>query len=367
MSERHDPVVTVIIPVRNEAAYIQQTLAQIHDQTYPKPLTEVIVADGMSTDDTRAIVARFAAEHPELDLKVLSNPKCLSSAGRNLAIAHGRGEYFLLIDGHVFIPRRDLIRTAVELACQHGARVLGRPQPLSPPGIDPFQRAVAVARTSWLAHSQESHIYSETEDWVSPLSVATMYHASVFAEVGMFDEQFDAAEDVELNYRLERQGIRCFTSPRLAVHYYPRRSLPELFRQMVRYGRGRAAFIRKHPERFRLELLAPAAVVLAAPLGVVLGTVSVWALAAFAALGGLYAGALMIESLRLNRRHGSRFFGKVPCIIATIHAGLGVGLISGALRALTPAVSGGAPAGGAPPTRDETQTGTSRYSARAKE
>lgn len=367
MSDRPDPVVTVIVPVRNEAAYIEQTLAQIRDQTYPKPLTEVIVADGMSTDDTRAIVTRFAAEHPELDLKVLSNPKRLSSAGRNLAIAHGRGEYFLLIDGHVFIPRRDLIRTAVDLARRHGARVLGRPQPLSPPGIDRFQRAVAVARTSWLAHSQESHIYSGTEGWVSPLSVATMYHASVFAEVGMFDEQFDAAEDVELNYRLERRGIRCFTSPRLAVYYYPRRSLPELFRQMLRYGRGRAAFIRKHPERFRVELLAPVALVLAGPIGLALGAMSVWALVALAALGGLYAGVLAIESLRVNRRHGCRFFGQVPCIIATIHAGLGVGLISGALRTPAPAVCEAAPWCGAGSRREDSQTATSRYSARAKE
>lgn len=323
------PRVTVMVPVRNEARFIEGTLEQLYHQDYPRDALEVIVADGCSDDGTPAIVRGFAERHPDFDLKVLDNPKRLSSAARNLAVRHGRGEYFLLIDGHVHIPSTQLVSDAVDLAQRQGARVLGRPQPLNPPHTGPFQQAVALARQSPLAHSGESFIYSGYEGWCSPLSIGTMYHRSVFSEVGLFDEAFDAAEDVEFNYRAEQQGLRCYTSPKLAVHYYPRSDLRGLFRQLKRYGYGRARFLGKHPQRLTLETLVPPGFVLT--LASLLLLAPFW-LPAAVGLGGLlalYVGVLLGEGVRLNLRTGRRFLLQVPAIIATIHFGLGVGFLSG--------------------------------------
>ena len=49
---------------------------------------------------------------------------------------------------------------------------------------------------------------------------------------------------------VDRAGLRCFFTPRVAVHYYPRASLRGLFFQMMRYGRGRVRLLRnpKHPQ-----------------------------------------------------------------------------------------------------------------------
>lgn len=332
MRSEDRPRVTVMVPVRNEARFIEGTLEQLYRQDYPAQALEVIVADGCSDDGTPQKVRAFAERHPDFNLKVLDNPKRLSSAARNLAVRQGSGDYFLLIDGHVHIPSRTLVSDAVALAEANGARVLGRPQPLTPPNTTPFQQAVAVARQSVLAHSGESFIYSGYEGWCSPLSIGTMYHRSVFAEVGLFDEEFDAAEDVELNYRLERHGLRCFTSPKLAVNYYPRSDLPGLFRQLKRYGYGRARFIGKHPQRLTLETLVPPGFVLTLLGLLVLAPVWAWAGLALAALLAIYAGALLAEGLRVNLRTGRRFLLRVPLIIATIHLGLGVGFLSGLPR-----------------------------------
>lgn len=327
------PRITIMLPVRNEQRFIAQTLQQIYDQDYPKALLDVVVADGMSTDLTGEIVNEFARTHPDLQVQLIENPKRLSSAGRNLALRHGSGDYFLLIDGHVHIPGPDTVANYARLALANDAQVLGRPQPLTPPDIDEFQRLVALARQSSLAHSQESFIYSGYEGWTSPISIGVMYRRDLIERMEPFDESFDAAEDLEFNYRIEQLGLKCFTSPALAVHYYPRESLRGLFRQTSRYGYGRAAFVFKHPERFTIETIVPAGFVMTIALLPVLGLCldhRFWWL--WLGLVAFYAAVLTLEGLRLARRAGIAFDWRLPAIIAGVHAGMGCGFLQGVLR-----------------------------------
>ena len=85
---------------------------------------------------------------------------------------------------------------------------LGRPQPLDESRANPLQKAIAAARNSRLGHHPDSFIYSAEERFVSPQSVAVAYRRDVFERVGLFDETFDACEDVEFNHRVAR-GAAC--------------------------------------------------------------------------------------------------------------------------------------------------------------
>src|SRR5690242_17310115 len=84
------PFISVIVPVRNEAAFIRATLDQLLAQEYDPERFEVIVADGQSTDATRTVVREMQREHPNLFL--LDNPRRWSSAGRNAAVRAARGD-----------------------------------------------------------------------------------------------------------------------------------------------------------------------------------------------------------------------------------------------------------------------------------
>jgi succinoglycan biosynthesis protein ExoA len=318
------PFISVIVPVRNEERFIRQTLLGILRQDYAR--FEVIVADGRSTDATRDVVRSLQTDWPNLNL--VDNPGRLSSAGRNAAIRASRGDIILLIDGHCELKNPSYLADLAELFTRSGAESVGRPQPLEIGGASPFQRAVAAARCSWLGHHPDSFIYSDREQFVPPESVAVAYRREVFDRIGYFDETFDAGEDVEFNHRLRLAGMRCFFSPRVRVPYHPRATSRGLFRQMVRYGRGRMRLLRKHPDTFSFPCLVPAAFIAANLMGPPLSLLS-WSVAMTqASLLSLYLAVVAVVSLSIVwQKRDLRQLPWLPLVFATVHAGAGWGLL----------------------------------------
>lgn len=328
------PFLSIVVAVRNEAQFIEEVLDQLANQDYPSDYFEILVVDGLSIDDTQARVRKFMVANDEVNISLLQNEKSIASAGRNLGISRAQGDYVVIIDGHVHIDNKDLLNKIARVIELKNARVLGRPQSLAPPGISRFQLAVNVARSSPIAHSQESFIYSKLDRWVSPLSVGVIYHRSIFEEFGHFDESFDAAEDVEFNYRLEKKGVECFLSEGLKVNYYPRKSMRELFVQMFRYGKGRIRFVLKHPERFTLETIVPAVFFLTGfTLFLAMHAFSV-AEAAFLIFSSVYFAVVFCEGVRINFGHRKHFYFLVPLIILCVHIGLAIGSLTGIFEAL---------------------------------
>jgi succinoglycan biosynthesis protein ExoA len=316
----------VIVPVRNEAAFIGPTLDRLFAQRYDAARFEVIVADGRSTDATREIVAAWRERHPNLIL--VHNPKVWSSAGRNAAVRAARGEIVLLVDGHCQIEDRNYLAEVAAAFVRSGADCLGRPQPLDVTGANRLQRAIAAARASRLGHHPASHIYSDGEGFVPPQSVAVAYRRSVFETVGLFDETFDACEDVEFNHRVARAGLRCFFTPRVRLPYVPRASLKGLFRQMVRYGRGRMRLFCKHRDTFSVPGFLPAAFL----VGVVTGPLlSLWLPPlglVYAGVLGVYAATLLLASLALAlRQRQPELLPLLPLVFLAIHFGAGTGIL----------------------------------------
>lgn len=330
-------MITIVMPVRNEARFIGDTLTQLVTQDYPANRYEIIVADGMSDDGTRRIVADFAREHKMV--KLMDNPGCLSSAGRNIGFKNGRGDIFLVVDGHCHMPDNQLFNNIANAFERSSADCLGRPQPLNPPGLSSFQKAVALARNSRIGHSGNSLIYSDYEGFASPVSNGAVYKSRVFAAIGYVDENFDACEDVEFNYRVGKAGLKSYTSPSLTIKYYPRENLKSLLRQMIRYGRGRCKFIKKHPETFNIDMMVTPLFV--SGLFLLLSScfsALLFPNPEFKRLANslfflillpycIYAALIGIESLRIAFRKGFRYLKFLPPIFFTVHFGLGFGFI----------------------------------------
>jgi succinoglycan biosynthesis protein ExoA len=324
------PMISVVVPVRNEAQFIARTLEYILSQDYPADKLEVLVVDGQSDDGTVAIVQGIASADPRV--KLLENPKRLSSAARNIGAKAAAGEIITFIDGHVYIDDDRVLKNTALLMDEKQISVLSRPQFLDTPDNTFFQKAVSLARKSAFGHGLDSTIYSNDEDYVDPTSSGASYKREVFEKVGYFDESFDAAEDVEFNYRVGKAGFQSFTSPDLAVYYYPRGSLKSLFKQLTRYGVGRFRFMQKHREAIASGALIPPAyfalLVLFLLLSIVIPAfrplLQVWI--------GLYILGNILSSVMVAMEKGIEYLMVLPAIYFCIHAGLAWGFISEAVR-----------------------------------
>jgi GT2 family glycosyltransferase len=317
------PSISAIVPVRNEGRGIEAALRTLLTQDFPPDQFEVIVADGASTDDTVPVVRRLQAEFA--NLKLVFNAGRLASCGRNTALRHARMDVAVIVDGHCTVPDRNYLQNISEAFAMSGADCLGRPQPLDAPDPTPFQRAVSIARASRLGHNPDSDIFSDEAKFVPPQSTAVAYSRRVFHRIGLFDESFDACEDVEFNERVHQAGMTCYFTPKVKVLYHPRSNWRGLFYQLSRYGMGRARLAFKSPKSLTLPALVPPAWALWLPLAGLLSLAAPY-------LGWLWLTSILLYLLVLGgaswylaRGQSPAMRGRVALVFSGIHFGFAWG------------------------------------------
>jgi succinoglycan biosynthesis protein ExoA len=325
------PFLSIVIPVRNEEEHLGGVLEQLSLQDYPQDRLEILVADGESTDGTAGVVKDFQQKSP-ISIRLVNNPKRLSSAGRNAGARAARGDYVFFIDGHCVIPSKSMLRDAVSLFESTGCDCLCRPQPLTVDGNSFMQSVIAHARATAFGHGTDSTIYNtKYEGPVEPMSAGALYRKTVFSKIGYYDESFDACEDVEFNFRVFKAGLKSWISPKLTVLYHPRTSIGALWKQMMRYGRGRYRLVRKHPDAISIGQLIPALFILWLIAGVI-GSVFLPKVSLL--LGfflGTYLATAFIFSVFLASRYGLNHLFISPLVFIAIHFGLGSGFLAEAI------------------------------------
>nr|WP_240535503.1 glycosyltransferase family 2 protein [Rhizobium freirei] len=246
----------IVIPCLNEEKHIEPLIGKL-GQALDDLDARIVVADGGSTDRTREIVRDIAERDPRILL--LDNPKRLQSAAINLAMeVFGEDyEYFIRIDAHGDYPA-DYCQTLVEEAGATGADSVV--VAMRTMGFSAFQKATAVAQNSKLGNGGSKHREGAKGHWAEHGHHALM-RVSAFRSVGGYDETFSHNEDAELDYRLHKAGYRIWLTDKTAMTYYPRSSIPTLFKQYLGYGRGRARNILKHRSMPSLRQMLPLAVV----------------------------------------------------------------------------------------------------------
>ena len=118
------PTVSVVVPVYNAKAAIEDCIGSLQRQDYPLERLEIVVADASSTDGSAEAARRSAAAQPHPEVKVIANPRRNTAAGLNLGIAASSGEVIVRLDAHSEAPR-DYIRSNVEVLFASGADCVG--------------------------------------------------------------------------------------------------------------------------------------------------------------------------------------------------------------------------------------------------
>ncbi len=314
------PLVTIIIPMRNEEQWIRPCLDSVLANRVPNGDLEVLVLDGDSSDESAKVVGALAASDPRV--RLIHNPERLQAAAFNRGLAEARGEYLVRMDAHtLYAP--DYVAECVRLLDETGAAGVGGVQRAA--GSTPIGEAIAAAVSSRFAAGDAKYRHASRPAWVDTVYLGA-WRTETLRAVGGMNPDWAVNEDYEMNIRLRAAGGRMYLSPTIQSTYFVRASLPRLARQYFRYGFWKVRTLVQHPASVRWrQLVAPAFVLslLATPLLVHwLGTLGLVHLVA-------YAVANLVASMATAFRHGWRHLPILPVVFLLIHLSWGTGFLLG--------------------------------------
>ncbi len=322
------PFVTVVMVVRNEAPFMARALELVLVQDYPRDRMEIIVADGLSDDGTREVLAEYQARYPFI--QVVDNPGRIVASGLNVAIDRAQGELIVRIDGHGQVAT-DFVSQVVKLMDEHPeAWCAGGP--IVHAGTNLFGEAVAVAMSHPLGVGLATHRFEDYEGYAEGAHFPT-FRKWIFDRIGKFDEGLVRTEDDEFNYRIAQAGGKVYVSPRVRYVYYVRDRLGKLFRQYFQYSFWRIPVIKKHKKPTTLRQVVPPLFFLAM---LVLLVVGIWLRQPWIALAlpAIYLVALILVAISVIPRKGLAVASLVPLAVATMHFAYALGIAYGAWAAV---------------------------------
>lgn len=319
------PLVTLIMPIRNEEAFIERSLGAVLGQDYPADRLQILVVDGMSTDATLDVIRNMEGVQR---VRVLQNPRRIQAAAINVGIEQAAGAVVVRVDGHTVIAP-DYVRQCVETLQTTGAQNVGGA--MDPVGESPMGQAIALAGKSPFAVPTAFHV-SQQAQYTDTVYLGA-WPLAVLRDLGGFNPTLVINEDYELNYRIRQAGGRIFFNPAIRSLYYGRQTLQALRLQYFRYGVGKTRVLRLHPASLRpRQMVAPlfvAGLVGGIPLGLLSPVLSMlWLLGILA-----YLALSVLFSLRAMRGTANwRVAWRLPIVFLTIHLAWGTGFWVGLLR-----------------------------------
>jgi succinoglycan biosynthesis protein ExoA len=327
MTVGESPLVSVILPVRNEAHYIARSLGAVLAQDYPASLMEVLVVDGMSTDGTREIVESFKSRFPRV--RLIDNPGQIVPTGLNAATARARGAILVRVDGHCEIER-DYVSRCVGHLQNDGVDGVGGP--IQTIGESFAARDIAVAMSSTFGVGDSAFRTVTDKTMLTDTVAFPAYTRGIVERVGPYDEELTRNQDDDYNYRLRKIGAKVLLAADVRSRYYSRSSIRSLWRQYFQYGYWKVRVMQKHPRQMRPRQFAPPLFVASLSLSLLAAPWSAIGALMLGMVAGSYVIANFAASFLAARNRGQRPSWLLPVAFATLHIGYGLGFLIGLIR-----------------------------------
>ena len=231
---------SIIIPARNEEENIAACLDSICNQSYPKELYEVIVVDDHSTDNTAAIVKKYASQNVKLiSLKETLNGEQLNSYKKKaieIAIAQSGGELIITTDADCIVPP-NWLQTIASFYNQTNAAFIAMPVAINCSNrfIEIFQALDFMT----LQGITGASVYKKVHSMCNGANLA--YTKKAFEEVNGFKgiDNIASGDDMLLMHKIYKQDaekVFFLKSKEVIVQTAAVKTIKEFFNQRIRWA-----------------------------------------------------------------------------------------------------------------------------------
>ena len=329
MRQAARPFISLVIPLRNEEAYIADCLRSILAQDYPRERMEILFVDGGSTDGTVAILEEAAERTPQI--RLLRNPHRTVPFAMNIGIRAAVGEYVVRLDAHSeYAPDYVSlsIQTLLSVPCDNAGGVWDTR------GRGYMGEAIAGTLTTVFGVGNAQFRLVPHSGYVDTVPFGA-FRRDLFDRIGLYDERLTRNQDNELNYRIRKNGGKIYMNERIRCTYYCRASLGALMRNGYQNGHWNVVTMVLCPGSMGLRHFVPLSFVLA-----VVGLPLLWMVTGvsfFGKLMGLMWGAYLaldvFYSYIVAEKRGWKYLPVLPVIYPAFHFAYGIGSLSGLCRA----------------------------------
>jgi len=329
------PFVSVVIPCFNEERFISQALTRLADQ-YETNCYEILIVDGLSTDNTRHLIDEFKQSHPDLIVEVIDNPARNIPTALNLGVKRARGSIIARMDAHA-VPTEGYVRRCVDVIEAGQAGVVGMPCQVRPGANTLTAKAIAVGVSHPFGIGDAKYRLSEggpLQEEVDTVAFAC-FKKELWSKLGGFNEELLTNEDYDFNYRVRLQGQSVILDRSGHCDYFARASFNGLSAQYRRYGAWKARMVKKHPRSIKLRHLVAPAFVLSVVVLLLTGILwpPLWLLLGLDVALYLIVACLFAVTARDSSDAGFKFRLLLLLVFLTIHLNWGASFLWGLVTA----------------------------------
>ena len=213
------PPLSVVVLTYNSASTIERCLDSLVTQDFND--FETIVVDDASTDETVSLVSRYSSR---LRLTIVPNGSNNIPRGRNIGLSWSTSDHVAFLDSDDSATH-DWARVIVATFAERPELAL----------IGGFFIPAYRTKTSQAIGLNDATIRQFAAKGVMRFSAGNCAINRNVVPGILFDDEFPAAEDLELASRVQRQ-FPCSYIPEMRIYHTSRDSLSQYAKQMYRYG-----------------------------------------------------------------------------------------------------------------------------------
>ena len=239
---------SIIVPVFNRPDEVDELLSSLLNQTFTD--FEVLIVEDGSQKPCDEVCKKYA---DRLDLHYFMKPNSGPGQSRNYGAERAKGEYLLILDSDVVLPKGYLNAIEEELK-REPADAFGGPDAAHESFTD-TQKAISYSMTSFFTTGGIRGGKKKLDKFY-PRSFNMGIRRDVYMELEGFSKM-RFGEDIDFSIRIFKAGKRCRLFPEAWVWHKRRTDFRKFYRQVYNSGIARINLYKKYPKSLKLVHLLP--------------------------------------------------------------------------------------------------------------
>ncbi len=239
---------SIIVPVFNRPDEVDELLVSLLTQSFTD--FEVIIVEDGSQKPCEDICKKYA---DRINLHYFMKPNSGPGQSRNYGAERAKGEYLLILDSDVVLPK-DYLNAIEEELKREPADAFGGPDAAHESFTD-TQKAISYSMTSFFTTGGIRGGKKKLDKFY-PRSFNMGIRRDVYMELEGFSKM-RFGEDIDFSIRIFKAGKRCRLFPEAWVWHKRRTDFRKFYRQVYNSGIARINLYKKYPESLKLVHLLP--------------------------------------------------------------------------------------------------------------